>query len=159
MTMAEDEKLNAEIEPPALAALFPEMQAGFEWGLSRTVTDAEIALIATLTGDNNPFHLDEEFARASVFKGRIASASLVLGLMFGPMATYFQGKAVGLDGDYRIHNALRAGDTLTIRWRALNRKYVSKLRGTVVEFEGTGSNQNGITVITMHHSGLMREKF
>ena len=49
--MANDENKDTEIEPPALAVMFPEMQAGFEWGLARTITDAEIALVATLTGE------------------------------------------------------------------------------------------------------------
>lgn len=44
----------------------------------RTVTAAEVEAFARLTGDLHPVHLDEEWAKSSLFEGRIAPGMLIL---------------------------------------------------------------------------------
>jgi 3-hydroxybutyryl-CoA dehydratase len=44
----------------------------------RAVTAAEVEAFARLTGDLHPLHLDEEWAKSSLFEGRIAPGMLVL---------------------------------------------------------------------------------
>ena len=50
---------------------------------SRVVTPADITAFATLTGDHNPLHVDEKFARASVHSGIIAHGPMMVGITFG----------------------------------------------------------------------------
>jgi len=40
--------------------------------LSQTITDSDIKSFAAISGDNNPIHINEEFAGQSRFKKRIA---------------------------------------------------------------------------------------
>jgi 3-hydroxybutyryl-CoA dehydratase len=46
---------------------------------SRVVTSADLEAFAAVTGDDNPLHLDEAFAAATSFRGRIAHGMLMAG--------------------------------------------------------------------------------
>lgn len=50
---------------------------------SRVVTQADVAAFAEVSGDRNPLHLDEAYARESVFGGRVAHGILGLSVMTG----------------------------------------------------------------------------
>lgn len=49
----------------------------------RTITEADIVGFAGLTGDYNPVHCDEAFARQTPFGGRIAHGPMGIGMAFG----------------------------------------------------------------------------
>lgn len=68
---------------PARAYTFDELPpdvGGISAG--RTMTEADIVNFAGLTGDYNPLYVDEPFAQASPFKGRIVSPMLVFTVAF-----------------------------------------------------------------------------
>ena len=48
---------------------------------SKTITEADIVLFSGLTGDFDPIHVNEEYAKASAFGRRIAHGGLVMGLL------------------------------------------------------------------------------
>ena len=49
----------------------------------RTITAADIEQFATLTGDHNPLHLDDEYAAGTIFGRRIAHGLLVQSCAIG----------------------------------------------------------------------------
>lgn len=49
-----------------------EIEIGMSVSYSQTVTDADIKAFAGISGDRNPVHLDENYAKSSRFKNRIA---------------------------------------------------------------------------------------
>ncbi|MGH6969694.1 MAG: MaoC/PaaZ C-terminal domain-containing protein, partial [Stellaceae bacterium] len=53
-----------------------DLAVGMTASYFHTVTDADVRTFADLTGDHNPLHLDEEFAKATRFKGRIVHGML-----------------------------------------------------------------------------------
>lgn len=55
---------------------FEDLHVGMEADCSRVVTDQDICKYAELSGDYNPVHLDEEYAKKTIFKGRIAHGML-----------------------------------------------------------------------------------
>ena len=60
----------------------------FQEGMSfetpeRTVTESDVADFAKLSGDFNPLHTDEEFARGGRFGRRIAHGVLTLAILTG----------------------------------------------------------------------------
>ena len=57
-----------EAAPDRLA----DLKVGSTDSYARTVTEADIVLFAGVSGDDNPVHLNEEFAQVTMFKGRIA---------------------------------------------------------------------------------------
>lgn len=72
----------------------PEIEVGQSFTFSRTFTDGDVSLYCGLTGDYNPFHLDETFARDSRVGARI-----VPGLLTGSMMTHVGGMLGVLGGE------------------------------------------------------------
>lgn len=56
-----------------------------------TITDAAIRAFAEATGDNNPVHLDADYAAATRFKKRIAHGMLTTGLVSAVLANDLPG--------------------------------------------------------------------
>ena len=49
-----------------------DIEIGMEVSYSQTITDEDIRLFSKVSGDRNPIHLDEEYAKKSRYKKRIA---------------------------------------------------------------------------------------
>jgi acyl dehydratase len=83
---------------------------------TRTVTREDIVRFAG-EFDPQPFHLDEEAAKNSVFGGLVASgwhtAAIMIRLLVGDGAP-FAGGIVGLGGELSWTKAVRPGDTLQV---------------------------------------------
>ncbi|RLG61729.1 dehydratase [Candidatus Geothermarchaeota archaeon] len=63
---------------------FEDFRIGMEFTTPRrTVTEADIVNFAGLSGDFNPLHTDEEYAKNTIFKGRIAHGALTFSIMTG----------------------------------------------------------------------------
>ena len=78
----------------------------------RTFTDGDVSLFCGLTGDYNPFHLDERFAEQSRFGRRI-----VPGLLTGSMMTHIGGMlgVLGAEMRFSFLAPVYIGDTITCR--------------------------------------------
>lgn len=57
------------------------IEAGMKRSLTKEITDRDIELFAEVSTDHNPVHLDEAYARETMFKGRIAHGMLTAGLI------------------------------------------------------------------------------
>ncbi len=55
---------------------FEDLKVGQTAIYARTITETDIVLFAGITGDNNPVHINEEFAAKTMFSGRIAHGML-----------------------------------------------------------------------------------
>lgn len=61
-----------------------EFVVGQSWmTAARTITDADVVNFAGLSGDFNPLHIDEEFARRTQFGGRIFHGPGVFSVAIG----------------------------------------------------------------------------
>ena len=58
-----------------------DLEVGMSRAISKIIGDHEIEMFAELSTDHNPVHLNDEYAKGTMFKGRIAhgmlSASLI----------------------------------------------------------------------------------
>lgn len=70
---------------------FDELAVGMSASHTKTITDEDIRLFAELTGDDNPVHLDAEFASRTVFKERIAHGILTASLFSTVIGTRLPG--------------------------------------------------------------------
>jgi 3-hydroxybutyryl-CoA dehydratase len=57
------------------------VQVGDAHRVSKTISESDVYLFAGITGDFHPIHVNEEYARDTQFKGRIAHGALAVGMM------------------------------------------------------------------------------
>jgi len=95
-----------------------DLAVGMTAAYRHTLTDRDIHAFADLTGDHNPLHLNEDFARQTRFKGRIAPGMLsasffstVLAILPGP-GTIYLGQTLAFKAPVRIGDTVEARATI-----------------------------------------------
>ena len=58
-----------------------DIEMGMTRHLRKVVTDRDIEMFAEVSTDRNPVHLDDDYARETIFEGRIAHGMLTAGLI------------------------------------------------------------------------------
>ena len=91
-----------------------DLKPGMSESYTRTVTERDIELFGEVSGDVNPVHFDEEYAKNTPFKGRIAHGvlsaayiSTVFGMKMPGPGTIFMSLTT------RFKAPVRIGDTVT----------------------------------------------
>jgi 3-hydroxybutyryl-CoA dehydratase len=93
-----------------------DLSVGMTATFAKTVTDADIVLIAGVSGDNNPVHVNEDYARKTIFKGRIAHGMLSVCFISTAIGTRLPGPgAIYVSQSLRFKAPVRVGDTVTAR--------------------------------------------
>lgn len=84
--------------------------------LEKTVTDADVHIFAGLTGDMNPVHLDDTYAKCSIFQQRIAHGGFVAGLFSTILGTILPGVGtIYLKQESKFVKPVYIGDTVSIK--------------------------------------------
>lgn len=68
-----------------------QIKVGMQVSYSHTVTDADVKAYAGLSGDNNPVHMSDEYAKNSRFKARIAHGLFSVGFFSALFGTRLPG--------------------------------------------------------------------
>ncbi|MCZ2339365.1 MAG: MaoC family dehydratase [Chitinophagales bacterium] len=69
-----------------------EIQIGMTASYTQTITDADVKAFAGVSGDHNPVHLSEEYAKNSRFKDRIAHGLLTASFFSAIFGTKLPGE-------------------------------------------------------------------
>ena len=92
-----------------------DLAVGMTARFETEVTPELMTAFANLSGDMNPLHMDEEFARAAGFPGRVASGMLTSSFYSRLVGVYLPGKRALLDGiDLEFKSPAFIGDRLTV---------------------------------------------
>lgn len=94
---------------------FESFQVGEEAAFTKTVTEADVILMAGISGDMNPLHLDEEYGRRTRFKGRVAHGVLTAGFVSAANTLLTGPGFVYLEQELKFLAPVRIGDTVTAR--------------------------------------------
>ncbi len=82
--------------------------------MSKTITERDVLAFAELSGDKNPVHLDEEYARQSRFGARIAHGAFSFALISAVLGTELPGPgAVYLGQTLKFIKPVYFDDTIT----------------------------------------------
>lgn len=111
---------------------------------SKVITDEDIQTFAELTGDHNPVHLDDTYARTTRFGRRIAHGMLSASLISSVLANRLPGEGtVYLSQSLQFVAPVYPGDTVTAR------ATVTRLREDkpIATLETLCLNQRGETLI------------
>ncbi|MCB1474578.1 MAG: MaoC family dehydratase N-terminal domain-containing protein [Rhodobiaceae bacterium] len=130
---------------------------------ARTITAAELATFAGLTGDFMPIHMDAEFAARSEFGERIAHGLLGLVIAQGLIALTGHIHESGLASlswnNWRFKLPIRIGDSVHVRLRiAALRDSASRPGAGIVTEQIDLINQDGQVTQTGEHISLIRKR-
>ena len=93
-----------------------DLSVGQSAELVRTVGEADIVAFAAVTGDNNPVHLDADYAATTSFGERIAHGMLSAGYISAVLGTTLPGPgAIYLSQTLKFKRPVRIGDAVTAR--------------------------------------------
>lgn len=91
-----------------------DLKVGMSASYAKTVTEADVVLFAGISGDTNPVHLNEEFAKETMFQGRIAHGMLSASFISTVLGTKLPGPgAIYLSQNLKFKAPVRAGDTVS----------------------------------------------
>ncbi len=98
-----------------------DIEIGMSRHLLKTVTDRDIELFAEVSTDRNPVHLDDDYARDTIFEGRIAHGMLTAGLISAVIGEQLPGHGtVYLGQTLKFMAPVRPGDMVEARVSVLD---------------------------------------
>lgn len=90
------------------------LKVGDKASIKRSITDQDILKIAEITGDYNPVHINDDFAVATRFKGRIAHGELITGLISAVIGNILPGYgSIFISQSIHFLMPARPNDTIT----------------------------------------------
>lgn len=137
----------------------------FELGVSivtsrRTITSTDIVNFACLSGDHNAPHIDHEFCKSQPYGEPIAHGPLVLAIAGGLqcLTGINDGTIIAMMGldNWRMHQPVKAGDTIYALITPSAKKLTSDGRRGIVTFDRLVKNQRDETVHSMVISNMYK---
>jgi phosphotransacetylase/acyl dehydratase len=139
--MEEEEGLVDRIENRT----FAELKVGDSASIARTLTYKDIELFAIMSGDVNPAHVDEEFAKSDMFHRIIAHGMWGGALISTVLGTQLPGPgAIYLGQSLKFRRPVCLGDTITVTVKVAE-KIEEKNR---ISLDCQATNQKGELVIS-----------
>lgn len=123
---------------------YEEIKVGDRAVLQRRITGEDIEKFAEVTGDKNPVHLDEEYAKASFFGRRIAHGMLTAGLISNLLGNVLPGPGtVYLRQELKFLAPVYPGDTIEAGVEVLEKNDAKK----ILRLKTSCRNQEGKAVL------------
>ena len=130
-----------------LREAFEALHVGQTFAFRRTFTDGDVALFCGVTGDYNPYHQDETFARESWY-GRLT----IPGLLTGSMLTHIGGMLgfLATEMSFEYLAPVFVGDTITCTVTIIEKDEGKRRVAAAADFV----NQDGIEVLRASFKGF-----
>ncbi|KUO79148.1 MAG: MaoC family dehydratase N-terminal domain-containing protein [Vulcanisaeta sp.] len=143
------------IKPPPYT--YDEFQVGMRLrSQGLTITEAHVVQFAGLTGDYNPLHVDEVFAKNTIFEGRVAHGLLTLSLATGLFAPLVAGTTIALlEVNVKFLKPVKIGDTIYVDTEVVDKKPSNKYNGGVITFRLEVKNQRDEVVAVIDQKLLI----
>jgi 3-hydroxybutyryl-CoA dehydratase len=93
---------------------FEDLAVGMTASVEHTVTEQDVADFARVSGDYNPVHMDDAYAKSTLFGGRIAHGALTASYISAILGNELPGPgAIFTDLNMSFRRPVRIGDTVT----------------------------------------------
>ena len=123
-----------------LGKTYDQLETGDEASFTKTITETDVYLFAGISGDFNPMHMNEAFARQTPFKTRIAHGALPQSLIAPVLGMKLPGLGTILvEISCRFKAPTFFGDTITATARVTEKLSEKKW----VRMQLTWTNQHG----------------
>jgi 3-hydroxybutyryl-CoA dehydratase len=95
---------------------YSDIKMGQSAEVVHTVTDHDIQIFGDLSGDYNPLHFDENWAKTTMFGGRIAHGILTAAFISTAIGMHLPGPGtIYMSQSMRFLGPVKIGDTITAR--------------------------------------------
>ncbi len=97
-----------------VSVYYEDLVLGQSASMEKTVTEHDVQIFGEATGDLNPVHFDEEYARKTIFRGRVAHGALSIGYISAVIGMKLPGAGtifVSARTDFKA--PVRISDTVT----------------------------------------------
>ncbi len=126
-----------------------DLHIGMKASYAKTITEADVVLFAGVTGDDNPVHINAEYAEQTMFEQRIVHGMFSAGLISAVLGTRMPGPgAIYIDQQLKFKAPVHIGDTVTAtatvleideKRRRVKLETICTVKGKVVA-EGVATN-------------------
>ncbi|MDB5964003.1 MAG: MaoC domain protein dehydratase [Polaromonas sp.] len=124
---------------------FEAIQVGERRSLTKTITEADVRRFVEMTGDDNPLHVDADYARGTPFKDVVVHGMLGASFISTVIGTRLPGPgALWVSQQMEFLLPVRLGDALTVSCEVLKKHEGERL----LELETVIVNQHGQRVLT-----------
>ncbi|MBR9763794.1 MAG: MaoC family dehydratase [Rhodobacteraceae bacterium] len=104
-----------------------DLEIGMTRHLRKEVTDADIEMFAEVSTDRNPVHLDDAYARDTIFEGRIAHGMLTAGLISAVIGEQLPGHGtVYMGQSLKFLAPVRPGDVVLAEVEVIDIDYAKR---------------------------------
>lgn len=121
------------------------LQVGQQADFTKTVSESDVYLYAGLTGDLNPAHINEEYAKGTRFGGRIAHGMLSAGFISAVIGMQLPGPgSIYMGQNLKFTAPVCIGDTVTA---TVTVREIDSVKNRVT-LDTVCTNQEGTVLIT-----------
>ena len=127
-----------------IGKMIDQLEIGDSAEFGKTISESDVYLYAGITGDMNPVHINESYAKTTFVKTRICHGMLSAGLFSTILGTSLPGPGtIYLRQEVDFVAPVRIGDTLTAHVEVIEKDTVKNR----VRLKTTCRNQDGVLVM------------
>jgi 3-hydroxybutyryl-CoA dehydratase len=97
-----------------MTVYYDELKPGMSESYTKQVSEHDVELFGGISGDMNPVHFDQAYARKTIFRGRVAHGAITVSYVSALLGTKLPGPGTAVFSlTTRFKAPVRIGDTVT----------------------------------------------
>ena len=133
---------------------FDEIEIGMQKSFKIFISEDRLDDFAKLSGDDNPLHMNEEYASSTSFKKRVCSGMFLASFFSRLVGMYLPGKhALHISQSLNFVNPCFIGETVTVGGKVIDKSAATK----IIKLETTITNESGKRIIDGKAQVIVRD--
>ena len=133
---------------------FDEIELGMQKSFKVDISEDMLDDFAKLSGDDNPLHMNEEYASSTSFKKRVCSGMFLSSFFSRLVGMYLPGKhALHISQSLNFVNPCFIGETITVEGKVIDKSPATK----IIKLETTITNESGKRIIDGKAQVIVRD--
>ena len=133
---------------------FDEIEIGMQKSFKIFISEDRLDDFAKLSGDDNPLHMNEEYASSTSFKKRVCSGMFLSSFFSRLVGMYLPGKhALHISQSLNFVNPCFIGETITVEGKVIDKSLATK----IIKLETTITNESGKRIIDGKAQVIVRD--
>ena len=133
---------------------FDEIEIGMQKSFKIFISEDYLDDFAKLSGDDNPLHMNEEYASSTSFKKRVCSGMFLSSFFSRLVGMYLPGKhALYISQSLNFVNPCFIGEMITVEGKVVDKSPATK----IIKLETTITNESGKRIIDGKAQVIVRD--